>query len=76
MQAAEDGPIDEPKTVADVRQTPYNLPAGYEWSTCDLSDDATVQEVSHPGLQQCERPFLDRMVMREMSDAFSFGNTS
>lgn len=25
---AEDGPVDAPKTVADVRQEPYNLPPG------------------------------------------------
>ncbi|KAK9815189.1 hypothetical protein WJX73_010437 [Symbiochloris irregularis] len=42
---AEDGPIDPVKTVADVRQDPYNLPAGYEWSTCDLTDTATVKEI-------------------------------
>ena len=30
----------EVKTVADVRQTGYDLPEGYEWCTVDLSDDA------------------------------------
>ncbi|KAK9815469.1 hypothetical protein WJX72_004194 [[Myrmecia] bisecta] len=42
---ATDGPIDAPKTVADVRQEPYNLPAGFIWSDCDVKDDKTVKEV-------------------------------
>jgi len=42
---AEDGPIDKPKTVADVRQEPYALPAPYQWCTCDFSQDSVVQEV-------------------------------
>ncbi|GMH35878.1 hypothetical protein BSKO_03746 [Bryopsis sp. KO-2023] len=41
----EDGPIDRPKTVADVRQEPLNLPNGYEWCTCDVSDEETIAEV-------------------------------
>ncbi|CAK0785601.1 glycylpeptide N-tetradecanoyltransferase [Coccomyxa viridis] len=43
--SAEDGPIDAPKTVADVRQEPYNLPESFVWSTCDVNDTKTVEEV-------------------------------
>lgn len=42
---AEDGPIDAPKSAAEVRQTPYNLPEGYVWSTCDLNEDSIAHEV-------------------------------
>uniref|UniRef100_A0A7R9V3N1 Glycylpeptide N-tetradecanoyltransferase n=1 Tax=Chlamydomonas euryale TaxID=1486919 RepID=A0A7R9V3N1_9CHLO len=41
----EDGPIDEAKTPADVRQEPLNLPDSFEWCTCDLSDEAVAKEV-------------------------------
>ncbi|BDA48372.1 Glycylpeptide N-tetradecanoyltransferase 1 [Coccomyxa sp. Obi] len=44
-QSLEEGPIDAPKTTADVRQEPYNLPAGFEWSTCDVNDKKIVEEV-------------------------------
>ncbi|KAK9917820.1 hypothetical protein WJX75_008609 [Coccomyxa subellipsoidea] len=44
-QTLQEGPIDAPKTIADVRQEPYNLPAGFEWSTCDVNDEKTVAEV-------------------------------
>lgn len=39
------GPIDGPKTVADVRQEPYNMPAGFAWCELDLTNSAEVQEV-------------------------------
>ncbi|CAL8463739.1 g3273 [Coccomyxa elongata] len=45
LQILEEGPIDAPKTTADVRQEPYNLPAGFEWSTCDVNDKKIVEEV-------------------------------
>jgi glycylpeptide N-tetradecanoyltransferase len=41
----EDGPIDAPKTVADVRPDPYPLPPAFEWGECDVSDAAQVREV-------------------------------
>ncbi|KAK9836277.1 hypothetical protein WJX81_001521 [Elliptochloris bilobata] len=44
-QAAAEGPIDAPKTVADVRQEPYTLPKEFEWSTCDVNDTKTVEEI-------------------------------
>lgn len=39
------GPIDEPKTVADVRPDPYPLPAGYEWVTVNVADDKELTEL-------------------------------
>eukprot|EP00897_Mesotaenium_endlicherianum_P009862 jgi/Mesen1/8904/ME000537S08297 len=41
----EEGPIEEPRNVADVRQEPYTLPAAYEWTTCDVDDSDTVREI-------------------------------
>lgn len=41
----QDGPIDKPKTIEEVKQEPYNLPESFEWCTCDLDDDLAVQEV-------------------------------
>ena len=40
-----DKPIDVVKTVADVKQEPYTLPAGYYWSDVDINDDAQAKEV-------------------------------
>eukprot|EP00271_Cylindrocystis_brebissonii_P023358 TRINITY_DN965_c1_g1_i1.p1 TRINITY_DN965_c1_g1~~TRINITY_DN965_c1_g1_i1.p1 ORF type:complete len:454 (-),score=92.06 TRINITY_DN965_c1_g1_i1:1353-2714(-) len=40
-----EGPIDPVRDLAGVRQEPYNLPAPYEWSTCDIDDAVVVQEV-------------------------------
>mmetsp|Transcript_4062 Transcript_4062/g.8736 ORF Transcript_4062/g.8736 Transcript_4062/m.8736 type:complete len:455 (+) Transcript_4062:199-1563(+) len=37
------GPL-ETKTVSDVRQTPYALPKGFEWSTIDVEDPEQVKE--------------------------------
>lgn len=34
----------ETKTVAEVRKTPYDLPAGFMWSNCDMNDPATIDE--------------------------------
>lgn len=39
-----EGPI-ETKELKDVRQTPLQLPEGFEWTTIDLSDDKIIQEV-------------------------------
>ncbi|EAL17377.1 hypothetical protein CNBN0070 [Cryptococcus deneoformans B-3501A] len=41
----EEGPIDDPKTPADVRQEPGVLPAGFEWSTIDINDEEQSKEV-------------------------------
>ncbi|GLI62888.1 N-myristoyl transferase [Volvox africanus] len=40
-----EGPIDAPKTVDDVRSEPYYLPESFEWSICNLNDDAVAEEV-------------------------------
>ncbi|CAM6085120.1 unnamed protein product [Calypogeia fissa] len=41
----EEGPIEPPQDVKDVRTEPYNLPSNYEWSTCDITNDATMKEI-------------------------------
>uniref|UniRef100_A0A7S0VEK5 Glycylpeptide N-tetradecanoyltransferase n=1 Tax=Polytomella parva TaxID=51329 RepID=A0A7S0VEK5_9CHLO len=38
------GPI-EVKTVDEIRTTPLNLPASFEWCSVDFNDEAQVQEV-------------------------------
>ncbi|RSH79232.1 glycylpeptide N-tetradecanoyltransferase [Apiotrichum porosum] len=40
-----EGPIDEPKTPADVRQEPLALPAGFVWSTMDVKNEEQMLEV-------------------------------
>lgn len=40
-----DGPIDQPKTVADVRKEPYGLPQNFEWVTCNIDNDAELKEI-------------------------------
>ncbi|TMW62102.1 hypothetical protein Poli38472_009595 [Pythium oligandrum] len=42
---SEHGPIDAPKTVDDVRKEPYAMPAGFEWSVVDFTDEAQANEV-------------------------------
>jgi glycylpeptide N-tetradecanoyltransferase len=40
-----EGPIDPPKTVADIRSEPLPLPAGYEWSMVDVLNDDELSEL-------------------------------
>ncbi|KAM0938263.1 putative glycylpeptide N-tetradecanoyltransferase [Dioscorea sansibarensis] len=40
-----EGPIEVPTPLSEVRRDPYNLPAPYEWTTCDIDDDHTCTEV-------------------------------
>eukprot|EP00743_Colponemidia_sp_Colp-15_P000878 GILK01000970.1.p1 GENE.GILK01000970.1~~GILK01000970.1.p1 ORF type:complete len:449 (+),score=80.01 GILK01000970.1:46-1347(+) len=40
----ENGPI-ETKTLSDVRAEPYALPANYRWCTCNVDDEAEIQEI-------------------------------
>ncbi|CAA7392662.1 unnamed protein product [Spirodela intermedia] len=40
-----EGPIEPPIPLSDVKPDPYTLPASYDWSTCDISDDAVATEV-------------------------------
>mmetsp|Transcript_22097 Transcript_22097/g.21803 ORF Transcript_22097/g.21803 Transcript_22097/m.21803 type:complete len:413 (+) Transcript_22097:19-1257(+) len=44
-ESSQHGPVDDPKTVADVRQTPYPLPVAFEWVSVDVNDDEWMQEV-------------------------------
>jgi hypothetical protein len=37
------GPIHELKKPEDIRAEPLGLPAGFEWSTMDVNDDAQVR---------------------------------
>ncbi|KAK2080197.1 hypothetical protein QBZ16_000050 [Prototheca wickerhamii] len=39
------GPIDAPKTVADVKKEPYALPANFQWDDCDVDSDQTLAEL-------------------------------
>ncbi|KAF5315749.1 hypothetical protein D9611_004784 [Ephemerocybe angulata] len=41
----DDGYIEPSLPVDQVRQTPYGLPNGYEWSTLDIKDPAQTKEV-------------------------------
>lgn len=40
-----EGAIDDPMTVADVKQEAYKLPDSFEWSSCDMTDEKTKGEV-------------------------------
>ena len=40
-----EGPIDDPMTIADVKQEEYSLPGSFEWSSCDMADPKTNEEV-------------------------------
>lgn len=40
-----DGTIEAPTPVAEVRQTPYSLPAPFVWSDVDVSDDSQLSEL-------------------------------
>ena len=35
----------ETKTVEQVQQEPYHLPAGYEWCECDMTDEKVVRRI-------------------------------
>ncbi|GJP70869.1 hypothetical protein CLOP_g1763 [Closterium sp. NIES-67] len=41
----EEGPIEPPTPLEQVRAEPYALPAAYEWCTCDVDSDAEMREV-------------------------------
>ncbi|XP_010526385.1 PREDICTED: glycylpeptide N-tetradecanoyltransferase 1-like [Tarenaya hassleriana] len=40
-----EGPIEPPSQLSEVKQEPYNLPAQYEWTTCDMDNEETCNEV-------------------------------
>jgi len=37
--------IDKEKTIAEVRQIPYALPEGFEWSDIEVNDEKSIKEV-------------------------------
>jgi len=39
------GPIDTIKMPSDVRDEPYALPESFEWSVCDVDDEAVATEI-------------------------------
>jgi glycylpeptide N-tetradecanoyltransferase len=39
-----EGPLDAPKTPADVKQQPGALPSGFEWSLIDVKNDTQVSD--------------------------------
>ncbi|XP_010445121.1 PREDICTED: glycylpeptide N-tetradecanoyltransferase 1-like [Camelina sativa] len=40
-----EGPIEPATPLSEVKQEPYNLPAAYEWTTCDMKSDYVSSEV-------------------------------
>lgn len=40
-----EGPIEQPTPLSEVKQEPYNLPAPYEWITCDMDTKEMCNEV-------------------------------
>ena len=43
-QSNDHAPIEQ-KTLEDVHKDAYNLPKGYSWDSCDITDPATVDEI-------------------------------
>mmetsp|Transcript_130784 Transcript_130784/g.378364 ORF Transcript_130784/g.378364 Transcript_130784/m.378364 type:complete len:451 (+) Transcript_130784:62-1414(+) len=43
--AQDSGPIDEIKTVDEVRAEPYTLPESFEWCTCNVDDEKEAMEI-------------------------------
>ena len=41
----ESGPVEQSTDVTLVKQTPYNMPAGFEWCSLDVTDPAIVSEI-------------------------------
>lgn len=39
------GPVEQSTDIALVKQTPYNMPAGFEWCSLDVTDPAVVSEI-------------------------------
>ena len=40
-----DKPIDVEKTVAEIKDKPYNLPQGFEWVDIDINNKEVAKEV-------------------------------
>lgn len=45
LQIEESGPIDVQKSVGDVKNEEYNMPAGFKWVSIDIEDPNELQEV-------------------------------
>lgn len=41
----ESGPIEKQRTVEEVKQDPYGMPAGFDWCTVDILDQGQAEEV-------------------------------
>ncbi|KAL8492547.1 hypothetical protein ACS0TY_023946 [Phlomoides rotata] len=41
----QEGPIEQAIPLSEVRQEPYNLPALFEWTVCDMGSDEVCNEV-------------------------------
>lgn len=41
----QEGPIEQPTPLSEVRKEPYNLPDLYEWTVCDMGSDDVCNEV-------------------------------
>ena len=40
---SQEGQIDRDKTPSEIRETPYKLPTGFEWSDIDIMNDKDVE---------------------------------
>ncbi|KAG8738733.1 glycylpeptide N-tetradecanoyltransferase [Ceratobasidium sp. 414] len=60
---AEDGPIEPSKPAEEVKQDPYALPSGYEWSTVDIMEPDQAKEVHE---------LLSANYVEDMEAAFRF----
>ncbi|XP_068639924.1 glycylpeptide N-tetradecanoyltransferase 1-like [Aristolochia californica] len=41
----QEGPIEPPTPLSEVKQEPYNLPNLYEWTTCDMDSEEVCGEI-------------------------------
>jgi len=51
--AAAIGPIEAPRTIADVRAEPLVLPSGFEWTVIDVLNDKDMRETFDVSVQAC-----------------------
>ncbi|KAG9102973.1 glycylpeptide N-tetradecanoyltransferase [Ceratobasidium sp. 370] len=59
----EDGPIEPSKPAEEIKQEPYALPSGYEWSTVDIMEPDQAKEVHE---------LLSANYVEDMEAAFRF----
>ncbi|KAI4380766.1 hypothetical protein MLD38_006918 [Melastoma candidum] len=43
--------------LPDIRATPYTLPSGFQWTTCNLTDDGTCDEIRSLFTVMTDSPF-------------------